>query len=710
MARKILTIAAATAVTALMAVAPSCKKEMHKNPFLEAYDTPYEIPPFDKITYDDYLPALREGIKQQKELVQAIIDNPDTPTFDNTVTAYENAGATLEKVVMVFAALEESNSTPEMVAIAEELYPEYSTSQDELSMNPKLFERFKYLYDHREELGLAPDQRRAVEKYYKSFARNGALLNDEQKKELMAINTELTNLYLTFNKNLLNATNDFAIVIEDKARLAGLPDNVVAVAAEEAASRKLGDNKWVFTLHAPSRLPVLQYADDRELRREMYQGYTSLASAEPYNNLPVISKILQARAKKAKLLGFNDFGSYMTDNVMAGTVENAENLLMQIWKPAVKKVGQEVAEMQALADRRGDKITIEPWDYYYYAEKVRADKYDLDENEVRGYFAVDSVRKGIFNMAERLYRVKFNRMPHAPKYYDEVNVYDVVDAKTGEHIAVFMTDYFTRPSKRQGAWMSEFKGTWTNPDGTSSRPVVFNVGNFTRPTAGSPSLLSIDEVQTMFHEFGHGLHGMLTRARLKSQAGTNVDRDFVELPSQIHEHWALEPELLRTYARHYKTGEVIPDSLIERLQAASKHNQGFMTAELAGAALLDLRFGRLNPDSTEVDVAGFEKQVADELGMPAQLTFRYRPTYFKHVFGSDGYASGYYTYLWAEVLDTDGFELFKEKGIFDPATAESFRKNVLETGDSEDPMVLFERFRGHKPTVDALLRHRGLAE
>ncbi len=463
----------------------------------------------------------------------------------------------------------------------------------------------------------------------------------------------------------------------------------------------------MFTLHAPSRLPLLQYADDRDLRREMYEGYTSLASSGQYNNYPVISEILGLRARKAALLGFKDFGSYMTDNVMAKTVENAENLLMQIWRPAVKRVRQEVADMQAVANAEGNNFKIAPWDYYYYAEKVRRNRYNLDEAKVREYFALDSVRNGIFTMAETLYGVKFTPLKDAPKYYPEVEVFDVADAKTGEHIAVFMTDYFPRPSKRQGAWMSEFKGSWQNPDGTSSRPVIFNIGNFSKPTAGAPSLLTLDEVETMFHEFGHGLHGMLTRARYKGQAGTNVDRDFVELPSQIHEHWALEPELLNQYARHYVTGEVIPQDMVDRLNAASTHNQGFTTAELVGAALLDLQFGKLNPDGP-VDVAAFEAKVAKELGMPAELTFRYRSPYFKHVFGSDGYASGYYTYLWAEVLDTDGFELFKEKGIFDPATAKAFRENVLEKGGSVDPMELYINFRGQEPTVDALLRNRGL--
>lgn len=679
---------------------------MHENPFLAEYSTPYEIPPFEEISYDDYLPALEEGISRHNAEIKAITDNDSTPTFDNTILALDRTGDVLDRVVLVFAALEESNSSPEMMEIAEKFYPAYQAHADEMMMNDKLFERVKYLYDRRDSLGLASDQLLAVEKMYKDFTRNGALLSPADKETLKGINAELADLYLQFNRNLLNATNSFAVTVDNEADLAGLPASTVAVAAEEAAKRGL-EGKWVFTLHAPSRLPVLQFAENRDLRRRIYEGYTTQATEGDNNNLPVINKILQARAKKAGLLGFKDFGSYMTDNVMAGSVEAAEGLLRQIWTPAVAKVKEEVAEMQAVADAEGAGVTIAPYDYYYYAEKVRQKKYDFDESQVSAYFAVDSVRQGIFGMAERLYGIKFTEMPDAPKYYDEVKVYDVTDAATGEHIAVFMTDYFTRSSKRQGAWMSEFKGSWTEPDGTSSRPVIFNVGNFTPPSAELPSLLTLDEVETMFHEFGHGLHGMLTKAKLRSQAGTSVDRDFVELPSQIHEHWALEPELLKTYARHYKTGDVIPDSLIAKLNAASTHNQGFMSTELVGAALLDLQYGKLNT-SEDIDVAAFEANVAKTLGMPAEVQFRYRSPYFRHIFGSDGYASGYYTYLWAAVLDCDGFELFKEKGIFDPATAKAFKENVLEMGGSEDPMNLYVKFRGHEPNVDALLRHRGL--
>ncbi len=677
------------------------------NPFLQPYGTQFNIPPFEKITYDDYLPAVEKGIAERKQEIDAIVKNRATPDFDNTILALEKSGSLLQKVMMVFSSLDETNSSPEMVKLSEVIYPMTSQASDEIMMNEGLFNKVKYVYDNREKMGLTGPKKRAVEETYKSFVREGALLTPEQKEQLKKLNSQMTDLFLKFNKNLLDDTNSFELWVDDESRLSGIPASNIANAAEEAKARGR-EGSWLFTLHAPSRLPLLQYVDDRDLRREMYLGYTNLASKGEHNNLPIINDLLKARTAKAKLLGYKDFASYMTANVMAKTPDNAENLLLKIWEPAVKRVHEEVAEMQALADRQGAGITIEPWDYYYYAEKVRKDKYDLDEDEVRAYFALDNVRKGIFTMAERLYGVTFTELPDAPKYYPEVKVYEVKD-NNGEHVAVFMTDYFPRASKRQGAWMSEFQGAFEDEDGTSQRPIVYNVGNFSKPSGDTPALLTLDEVETMFHEFGHGLHGMLTRAKLRSQAGTNVDRDFVELPSQIHEHWALEPELLKTYARHYKTGEVIPDSLIAKLEAASTHNQGFTTTELAGAALLDLQYGKLNVDS-DIDVAAFEKSVAEKLGMPKEVQFRYRSPYFRHIFGSDGYASGYYTYLWAEVLDTDGFELFKEKGVFDPETAAKFKKYVLEKGGSEDPMELYIKFRGHEPSVDALLRNRGLAD
>lgn len=677
------------------------------NPFLEPYNTPYNIPPFDRITTADYMPALEEGLKIYRGEIDAIANQKATPTFDNTILAMEKSGELTTRVMGVLMSLSEADSNPELQKVADEAMLLYGSTVDNVMMNDKLFERVKYLYDNRTKLGLNGPRLRAIEKSYRDFTRNGALLSAADKEELKKLNNRLTELYSKFNSNLLKATNSYQLVVDDPAMLSGLPESTIALAADEAKQRGL-DGKWVFTLHAPSRLPVLQFADNRDLRRQIYEAYTTQASSGEYNNYPVIGEIVKTRAAKAKLLGYPDYAAYMTANVMAKTPENAENLLMQIWRPAIKRVDKEVAEMQTLADDLGDKITIEPWDYYYYAEKVRRKKYALDEDEVKGYFEIDSVAKGIFAMAERLYGIHFTPIPNAPKYHPDVKVYDVTDDK-GEHVAVFMTDYFSRPSKRQGAWMESLQGSFIDPDGKSQRPIVYNVANFAKPTPGSPSLLSMDDVETMFHEFGHGLHGMLTRAALRSQSGTNVDRDYVELPSQIHEHWAFEPSLLKEYAHHYKTGAVIPDSLIAKIEASSAHNQGFTTTELAGAALLDLAWGHLNPAEGEtVDVEAFEAQVANKLGMPRQVKYRYRSPYFKHVFGSDGYASGYYTYLWAEVLDADGFELFREKGVFDPATAKLFRENVLEMGGSEDPMVLYVKFRGHEPSVKALLRNRGL--
>lgn len=700
--------AGAMLIAAIMTTPTEMNAQTRQNPFMVPYDTPFEIPPFDKIQYGDYMPAIEKGIEIQRKEIEAIANNPATPTFDNTILAMEKSGELLQRVMLVFSSLDETDNNSEMQAISEKAYPMASVASDEISMNDKLFQRVKFLYDNRDKLGLDGPQKRAVELSYKDFTRNGALLSPEKKEELKALNTRLTDLYLKFNRNLLAATNEFEIVVDNEADLAGLPAGIIATAASEAAGRGK-EGKWVFTLHAPSRLPVLKYADNRNLRKQMYEGYMNLASAGKNDNRPVIGDIVKTRAKKAHLLGFKDYASYMTDNVMAKTPQAATDLLMKIWEPATQRVKEEVAEMQAYVDASKGGFEIAPWDYYYYSEKVRQQKFDLDENEVSAYFPLENVRKGIFTLAERLYGVTFTEMPDAPKYNPEVKVYEVKDLD-GNHVAVFMTDYFPRPSKRQGAWMSEFKGAWEDPDGTSARPIIYNVGNFTRPTADTPALLTLDEVETMFHEFGHGLHGMLTRAKLRSQAGTNVDRDFVELPSQITEHWALEPELLKEFAHHYKTGEVIPDELINKLQAASTHNQGFITTELAGASLLDLEWGQYNPaDDEVVDVDLFEKKVAEKLNMPSLVAYRYRSPYFKHIFGSDGYASGYYTYLWAEVLDTDGFELFAEKGIFDPETARSFKENILEMGGSEDPMELFVRFRGHEPSVDALLRNRGLA-
>ena len=673
-----------------------------ENPFLSDYNTPFNIPPFEKITEDDYLPALKEGIARHNRDIEAIINNRALPDFDNTVVAFDNAGQLLENVMYAFNGVYETLQTPHMQEVGGEIFPLMAAHSDEIMMNDRLFARFREVYDNQAKFNLTKPQKRLLEKYYKSFVRSGALLTPEQKAELKKINEQLASLNLAFGNNIVKDTNKWKLVVDKKEDLSGLPASSIAVAAEEAEAMGL-KGKWVFTLHGPSRLPFLTYADNRDLREKMFKAYINLANNNDENdNKALINQILALRAKKAKLFGFENYAAFQTDNVMAKTVDAAEELLMKVWNPAVAKAHEEIADMQKYVDKYGGNFKIAGWDYYYYAEKVKKEKFNFDENDVRAYFPIESVRKGIFTMAERLYGITFKEVTGVPLYHPDVKVYEVFD-KDGSHLSTFMTDYYARAGKRQGAWMFVFQ----EANGTKGvRPIVYNVGNFTKPTADSPSLLTLDEVETMFHEFGHGLHGMLTKTQYKGNAGTNVDRDFVEFPSQIHEHWMLEPEMLKIYARHYKTGEVIPEELVKKLIDSSKFNQGFVNTELAGAALLDLQWHKLT-NLEGVNAAEFEKSVADKLGMPEQIPFRYRSTYFNHIFSSDGYAAGYYTYIWAQVLDCDGFEVFKKNGIFDAETAAKL-KVALQSGNDEDPMVLYEDFAGHRPNADALLRDKGL--
>lgn len=693
---------AASALIACAAVSPAMSAT-RENPFLKPYTTKYGIPPFEQIKIADFLPAIEAGLAQQQENIDKIINNTAAPTFDNTILPLENLNPILERVSGVFYHYNDALSSDELADVADKAIPLLNKANNNSLLNEKLFERIKKVYDARNKSKLTPVQKRLVEKYYRYYAEQGAALSPEKKAALIGINDELSKLYMQYNRNLLKATNDFYIVVYDKADLAGLPESSIGQAADAASKRGL-DGLWVFTLHAPSRLPVLQYADNRGLREAMYKGYTTLASRGETNNYPIIEKIVKLRNEKAKIMGFDNFAKLMTSRVMAGTPEAAENLLMQVFEPAVNRTKTEVADMQAYVDAENGGFKIAPWDYYYYAGKVKKQKFDLDENEIRPYFSLDNVMAGMFDTAKRLWGINFTEMPDAPKYMDEVKVYDVTNDK-GEHIAVWMCDYFPRASKRQGAWMEQLQSAGVYDDGTTRRPIVYNVGNFTRPTADTPALLTLDEVETTFHEFGHALQGMLTQAPYKSLAGTNVDRDYVEMCSQINEHWATSPVVLKKFARHYKTGEPMPDEMIEKIQASGKFNQGFITTELAGAALLDLNWAKESGE--DLDVAKFEEKIAKKIGMPDEITFRYRSPYFKHIFGDEGYAAGYYTYLWAQVLEADAWELFEKNGIFDKKTAASFKKNILESGDTEDATVLFVKFRGHKPDAHALLRLRG---
>ena len=688
-------------------IAASTMTAMAGNPFVEPYTSKYEIPPFEQIKTSDFIPAIKAGIEEQEQNLANILRNRATPDFDNTILPLENLSPILERVAGVFYHYDSCMKTPEFAAMAEEAIPLLNDARNKVMLNQQLFDRIKQIYDMRDKMGLTPVQKRLVEKYYRQFSEQGAALSPEKKEQLVKINDELSNLFIQFNKNLLNATNEFFVTVYDKADLAGLPDNVVAAAAEEATTRGL-DGLWVFTLRAPSRLPVLESADNRGLREAIYKGYTNLASFGANSNYPVIEKIVKLRAEKAKLMGFDNFAQMQTAKVMAKTPEAAENLLLQVFEPAVKRADEEVADMQAYVDANGGGFKIAPWDYYYYAGKVKEQKFGLSDADIQPYFSLENVKNGLFYCAEKLYGIKLEEMPDAPKYMDEVTVYDVQDAKTGEHIAVFMTDYFPRDSKVQGAWMEQMQSAGLYGDGEMKRPIVYNVCNFSRPAGDVPALLTLDEVETMFHEFGHGLQGMLARSEYKTLAGTNVDRDAVELPSQLNEHWATSPEVLRYYAKHYKTGEPMSEEMIQKIQDAAKFNQGFMTTELAGAALLDLAWGKT--DGEGVDVPGFEAVFAEKIGMPEEITYRYRSPYFKHIFGDDGYASGYYTYLWAQVLEADAWELFQQKGIFDKKTAEVYKKNILEGGDDQDATVLFKNFRGHAPDAKALLRLRGFED
>lgn len=704
--KRIVSFAVIVACFTLLASGAKKKNvKSNENPFMAPYAAKYEIPPFEKIQLSHYLPALEAGIAQQNKEIADIVNNPAAPNFENTVLALDNSGEILSKVGGVFFALSESDATPEMQELAEKLSPMFTAQSDEMYMNLDLFKRIKAVYDNADALGLDKVQKRLTEKYYKRFVRNGALLSPELQDTLKAINTRLATIQLNFGNNVMHEIANNIIWVDNAAGLKGLPQSTIDDAAALAAS-KGQPGKWAFTASASTRLAVLGSADNRELRKKMYETYTMTASrGNEWDNSKNINEILQLRQRKAKLLGFDTFADYAIDPVMAKTVNAAEDLLMQIWWPAVKKVEEEVADMQKYADAHGANIKIEPWDYYYYAAKVKAERYSFSEDDVRPYFELNSVVKnGLFYVANKLYGLTFTEMKDAPKYNPEVTVYDVKDAQ-GKHVAVFMTDYFPRATKAQGAWMNEMLSEY-NYNGKSVRPIVYNVGSFTPPTKNTPSLLTLDEVETAFHEFGHALHGMLTTAPYRGVAGTNVDRDIVEMPSQLNEHWAYVPEVLKNYAKHYKTGEVIPQELVNKILESGKFNQGFMTTELVGAALLDIEWHKLDW-CKDIDVKGFENYVSKKLRKPAVVEYRYRSPYFKHIFDNDQYSAGYYTYLWAQVLEADAWERFANDPL-NVNTANDYRRYILEAGDTEDAMTLYKLFRGKEPNADALLRLRGL--
>ena len=685
-------------------VIQSCQQNnTAENPLLGRFDTPFEVPPFDKIRDAHYLPAFREGIKQQQAEIEAIASNREKPTFANTIEALEKSGQLLARVNYIFMNQQAANTTDSINAIAEEIAPELSANSDAIYLNDQLFKRVKAVYDAQDKENLTTEQQMVLKQYYNSFVRGGANLSPEDKEKLKQINGELAVLSLKFGDNQLKETNAYRLVIDNEKDLSGLPAGVISAASETAKEAGM-EGKWVFTLHNPSIIPFLQYADNRNLREQIYKAYINRGSnPNASNNWENISKMVSLRAKKAQLLGYTDYASYVIDDNMAKKPENVYTLCNQIWKAALPNAKAEAAELQKLIYRTGGKFKLAPWDWRYYSEKLKKEKYGLDETEISQYFPLEKVREGAFYVANKLYGVTFTQLENIPVPHPDAQAFEVKDAN-GNHIGILYADYFPRASKESGAWMEAYR---PQSKLLNSTLVITNVCNFTKPTGDTPSLLTFDEACTLFHEFGHALHGLLSKCTYPSVSGTSVARDFVELPSQVMENWAGEPEVLKIYARHWQTGEPIPQKIIDKLQASSLFNQGFIVTEFMSAALLDMAYHSIQ-DTTPIDAEKFEKETLKRLGLIPEITVRYRSPYFGHIFNG-GYSAGYYVYTWAEVLDADAFAAFKETGdVFNPEKARLFYENILTQGGSDDPMKLYKQFRGKEPSIEPLLRRKGL--
>ncbi len=676
------------------------------NPFLAEWSTPFQTPPFDQIKDVHFMPAFKEGMARQMKEVETITASSEPAGFTNTVEALERTGALLNKVSYVFFALSENDTSDARQAIEAEVSPLLAKHEDDILLNARLFERIKSVYDRKDALDLGPEQARLLERTYKDFVRNGANLDETRKAELRRTNEDLSVLGVKFGNNLLKEDNGFKLIIDKPGDLAGLPPNVIEGAAEAAKEQGLA-GQWVFTLHKPSLIPFLQYSDKRDLRQKIYTAYISRGDhGDAADNKATLSRIAALRVKRANLLGFKTHADYVLDDSMAKTPAGVFRLLDQLWKPSLEMAKGERRALQAMIDKDKGGFKLASWDWWYYAEKLRKAKYDLDDQELKPYFKLENVRAGAFDVANRLWGLKFIERTDIPRYHPDVRTYEVQEAD-GRTVGILYTDYFPRPSKRGGAWSSAFR-VESVQDGKRVLPVVYNVGNFSEPTADAPSLLTFEEVRTLFHEFGHALQDLLSEVTYESLSGTNVSRDFVELCSQIMENWAGDPEVIKTYARHYRTGEPIPQSLLDKVKKASLFNQGFDTVEYLAACYLDMDWHTL-ARPVEEDAHKFENAALERLGLIPEIVVRYRSPYFAHIF-SGGYAAGYYSYIWCEVLDADAFAAFKETSLFDPKTAESFRRNILSTGNTEEPLVLFKKFRGREPKVDALLKRRGLID
>ena len=674
-----------------------------QNPFFEDWDTPFGVPPFDRIEEAHYMPAFLKAMEEHKAEIDAIVQNSEPPSFANTIEALDRSGAFLTKVNYVFQNMAGAHTNEKIQQIEQEIAPLLAKHDDDINLNQGLFQRTKSVYGQKESLDLTPEQSMLLEQTYKGFVRGGANLSEEKKARFREINEELSVLSVKFAKNVLDETNAFTIVL-DEEDLAGLPPSVVSAAAE-AAEDKGHEGKWVITLNKPSFIPFLQYSEKRHLREKVFKAFANIGNNDnEFDNKAIASKIAALRFEKAQLLGYDTHAHFILEEYMAKNPQNVYELLQRVWEPALAKAKREAQEFQDMIDKEGKDFRLQPWDWWYCAEKVKMAKYDLDDSALRPYFKLENVRQGAFDVATKLYGITFHYLEDMPIYHEDVRVMEVKDAD-GSHIGILYVDYFPRPSKQGGAWMSPFRKQHEE-DGKNIRPVIVNVGNFAKPTAGQPALISFDDALTLFHEFGHALHGLLTDCTYESLSGTDVATDFVELPSQIMENWASDPEVIKIYARHYQTDEPIPDELIEKIKKAGTFNQGFANVEYLASCFLDMDWHTLK-NAEEKDCTAFEKTSMEKIGLIPEIIPRWRSTYFGHIFAG-GYSAGYYSYLWSEVLDADAFQAFKEKGLFDKETAAAFRKNILEKGGTEDPMSLYLRFRGAEPKIDPFLEREGL--
>ena len=680
--------------------ATSCKKEVCDNPFYCEWDTPFGVPPFDQIKFEHFKPASLRGMEEEMADVNAIINNTEEPSFDNTIRALQFTGELLEKVQRAMGPLTGANTNDSLQALQRELSPLFSKHRDDIALNEKLFERVKSVYENRDRFNLTPEESKLLEDQYLGFIRNGIGLSAEDKEKLRKINSELALLGVKFGENLLAETNDFTLVIDNEQDLSGLPEGLRAQAAAAAKAKGM-EGKWLFTLQAPSYFPFLTYADNRALREKMFRGYSMRGNnGNEHDNNQILADIIRLRVERARLLGYESHADYVLERNMAKEPETVLNFLAQIWAAALPVAKAEAAAQQALIDREGDKFKLEPWDWFYYTEKIRKEKYDLSDEETKPYFSAKNVTEGMFYVANKLYGLEFSERNDIPLYHPDVKTFEV--ERDNKHVGILMIDYHPRASKRGGAWCSAMRPQRLDEKGKFVTPLVSMVTNFTPPSGDTPSLLTPDEASTLFHEFGHALNNLLSNTEYTS----GPSRDFVELPSQIMEHWVFEPEVLKVYAKHYQTGEVIPDALIEKIEKAGKFNQGFITVEYLAASSLDMEYHSLT-EPVELNIGEFEKKAMEKYGLISEIIPRYRSTYFNHIIG--GYSAGYYSYIWCEQLDADAFKAFKETGdIFNKEVANRFEKEILARKGSKDELEMWIAFRGREPRIEALLENRGL--